>query len=120
MIFGARFQRLSDPMQYLVLAALPAPLFAVFAMAGDLPRGTLVWTFSGALLIALNAHGETISIKKLAAPAAVLIALHVPLVVWNPLRHAPSFGGIVTPIALVDYCIDYAFLWSSLRIFYSS
>jgi hypothetical protein len=113
----ASFDKLSVPMQSLVLAALTAPLFALFAIVGDLPRGTLVWTFSGALLIALNAHRETTSFRKLGPPAAVLLVLHLPLVIWNPLRQAPFFGGIVTPIAIVDGCIDYAFLWSSLQIF---
>ena len=113
----AGFDKLSSPMQSLVLAALTAPLFAVFAIFGDLPRGVLVWTFSGALVIALNAHRETTSFRKLGPPAALLLVLHLPLVIWNPLRHAPFFGGIVTPIALVDGCIDYAFLWLTARIF---
>ena len=118
MIFSReKFDKLSEPMQALVLAVLPAPLYAVFAMAGDLPRGTLVWTLSGALLIALNAHGATTSFKKFGTPAAVLVILHIPLVAWNPLRHSPFFGGIVTPTALVDGCFDYAFLWSWRRIF---
>ena len=120
MIFSrAKFEQLSDPMQTLILAVLPAPLFAVFAIAGDLSRGALVWTFSGALLIALNAHGETTSLEKLGPPGAILLVLHLPLVIWNPLRHSPFFGGVIAPIALVDYCIDYAFLWSSLKIFKS-
>jgi hypothetical protein len=111
------FDKLSVPMQSLVLAALTSPLFAVFAIVGDLSRGTLVWTFSGALLIALNAHREMKFLRKLGAPAAVLLVLHLPLVIWNPLQHAPFFGGIVTPIALVDGCFDYAFLWLIARIF---
>jgi hypothetical protein len=113
----AGFDRLSVPMQSLVLAALTAPLFAVFAIIGDLPRGTLVWTFSGALLIALNAHRETKPLRKLGPPAAVLLMLHLPLMTWNPLQHAPFFGGIVTPIAMADGCFDYAFLWLIARIF---
>lgn len=113
----AGFDKLSDPMQSLVLAALTVPLFAVFAIIGDLPRGALVWTFSGVLLIALNAHRETTSLRRLVPPAAVLLVLHLPLVICNPLQHAPFFGGIVTPIALVDGCIDYALLWLIARIF---
>jgi hypothetical protein len=113
----AGFDSLSDPMQGLVLAALTAPLFAVFAIVGDLPRGALAWTLSGALLIALNAHRGTTSLRKLVPPAAVLLGLHLPLVIWNPLQHAPFFGGIVTPVAVVDCCIDYAFLWVVVRIF---
>ena len=111
------FDKLSDPLQSLVLTALTAPLFVVFAIAGDLPRGALAWTFSGALSIALNARRDRTSFRHLAPPAAALLLLHVPLVVWNPLRHARFFGGIVTPIAMVDYCIDYAFLWWSARTF---
>ena len=113
----ASFEKLSVPMQSLVLAALTAPLFAAFVIAGELPRGALVWTLLGALLIALNALRETMSIKKLLPPAAVLLVLHFPLVIWEPLRHAPFFGGIITPIVIADYCIDYAFLWSWVRIF---
>ncbi len=120
MIFSrAKFEKLSPLMQTLVLVVLPAPLFAVFALIGALSRGALVWTFSGALLIALSAHGETTSFKKLIPPAAILLMLHLPLVIWDPFKHAPFFGGVITPIALVDYCIDYAFLWSSLKIFNS-
>ena len=113
----ACFDSLSDPMQGLILAALTAPLFAVFAIVGDLPRGALAWTLSGALLIALNAHRETTALRKLVPPAAVLLGLHLPLVIWNPLQHAPFFGGIVTPIAVIDGCIDYAFLWVAVRTF---
>jgi hypothetical protein len=113
----ADFDKLSDPMQGFVLAALTAPLFAAFAIVGDLPRGALAWTLSGALLIGPNAHRKTTSLKKLLPPAAVLLGLHLPLVIWDPLKHAPFFGGIVTPIALVDGCIDYAFLWVVVRIF---
>lgn len=113
----ARFEQLSTLMQSLVFAALTAPLFAAFMIAGDLPRGTLVWTFSGALLIALNAHKETAPLRKLGTPATLLLAFHLPLVIWDPLKHAPFFGGIVTPIVLADYCIDYAFLWLWLKCF---
>jgi hypothetical protein len=113
----AEFEKLPALMQSLVFVLLPAPLFAVFAIVGDLPRGILVWTFSGALLIALNAHKEATPFRKLGPAAAVLLLLHLPLVIWNPLQNAPFFGGIVTPIALFDYCIDYALLWSWLRVF---
>ncbi len=113
----ARFEQLSTLMQSLVFVVLTAPLFAAFAIAGDLPRGTLAWTFSGSLLIALNAHKESTSFRKLGLPATVLLAFHLPLVIWDPLKHAPFFGGIVTPIVLADYCIDYAFLWSWLKLF---
>jgi hypothetical protein len=111
------FDRLSNPMQALVLAALTAPLFAVFAIVGDLPRGALAWTLSGALLIALNAHRETTSLRNLVPPAAVLLGLHLPLVIWNPLQHVHLLGGLCTPILLVDYCMDYAFLWLTARVF---
>ena len=111
------FDKLSVPIQSLVLIAVTAPLFVVFAIAGDLPRGALAWTFSGALLIALNARRDTTSFRHLAPPAVALLLLHVPLVVWNPLRHARFFGGIVTPLALVDGYIDYAVLWLSARTF---
>ena len=118
MIFSrSKFEKRSEPVKSLVLALLPAPLAAMFAMAGDLPRGALVWTFSGALLVAVNAHAETNSYKKLMTPSGVLLVLHLPLVVWNPLRHAPFFGGIITPIAMVDYSVDYAFLWSWQKLF---
>ena len=113
----ADFEKLPVLIQSLVFVALPAPLFVVFSILGDLPRGVLVWTFSGALLIALNAYRETAPYRKLVPPATVLLVLHLPLVIWSPLQHAPFFGGIVTPVALVDYCIDYAFIWSSLKIF---
>jgi hypothetical protein len=113
----AGFDRLSVPMQSLVLVALTVPLFAVFAIVGDPSRGALVWTFSGALLIALNARRETTSFRELGLPAAVLLVMHLPLVIWNPLRHAPFFGGVIQPIALADGCIDYAFLWLTARIF---
>jgi hypothetical protein len=113
----ARFEHLSTLMQSLVFVALTAPLFAAFAIAGDLPRGTLAWTFSGALLIALNAHKETTSFRQLGFPAIILIAFHLPLVIWDPLKHAPFFGGIVTPIVMADYCFDYAFLWLWLKLF---
>ena len=113
----ARFEQLSTLMQSLVFVALTAPLFAAFAIAGDLPRGTLVWTFSGALLIALNAHKERTSFRKLGLPATVLLAFHLPLVIWDPLKYTPFFGGIVTPIVLADYFIDYAFLWLWLKLF---
>ena len=113
----AKFEQLSTLIQSLVFVALTAPLFAAFALIGDLPRGTLAWTFGGALLIALNAHKERASIKTLLPPVATLLMLHLPVVVWNPLEHAPFFGGIVTPIILVDYCLDYAFLWSWLKLF---
>ena len=117
MTFRTSFEKLSVPVQSLVLAALTAPLFAVFAIVGDLPRGTLVWTFSGALLIALNAQRDNSSFRQLGPPATILLVLHLPLVVWNPLKAAPFFGGIIQSVALVDGCIDYAFLWSYLRIF---
>lgn len=118
MIFNrARFEQLSEPMKSVVLALLPAPLFVVFAIGGDLPRGTLVWTFSSALLIAVNAQAENKSYKKLMPPSAALLVLHVPLVIWNPLRQSRFFGGIVTPITVADVCIDYAFLWLSQKIF---
>jgi hypothetical protein len=113
----AGFDRLSDPMQALILAALTAPLFAVFAIFGDLPRGALAWTLSGALLIALNAHRGKTALRKLVPPAAVLLGLHLPLVIWNPLQHVHLLGGLCTPILLVDYCMDYAFLWVAVRIF---
>ena len=113
----AGFDRLSVPLQSLALVALTAPLWAVFALVGDLPRGALIWTFSGALLIALNARRETTSFRRLATPTAVLLLLHIPLVIWNPLQHAPFFGGIITPIAMVDGCIDYAFLGLTARMF---
>lgn len=113
----ARFEKLSLPIQALVFIALPVPLFAAFSAAGDLSRGTLVWAFSTALLNALYACGEKTSLRKLGAPTAVLLTLHLFLVIWDPLRHAPLLGGLFLPIALVDYCIDYAFLWSSLQIF---
>lgn len=112
----AGFEKLSFPIQSLVLAAATSPLFAIFAIVGDLPRGTLAWTFSGALLIALNAQREKTPFKKLGPPAVILLLMHLPLVIWDPLRHASFFGGIVTPIAVVDYCIDYAFLWLGARI----
>lgn len=118
MIFSrAKFEKLSDPMQALVLALLPVPLYVVFAIAGDSARGAMAWIFAGALLIALHARGETKSFRRVAAPAAVLLALHIPVVIWDPLRHAPFFGGIITPIATVDYCVDYAFLWLWRRVF---
>lgn len=113
----AEFEKLSALKKSLIFVALTAPLFAVFALFGDLSRGTLVWTFSGALLIALNGHKERTPLRRLGPLAAVLLGLHLPLVIWNPLEHAPFFGGIVTPIVLVDYCADYAFLWLSLRVF---
>jgi hypothetical protein len=117
MTFRTSFEKLSVPVQSLVLAALTAPLFAVFAIFGDLPRGTLVWTFSGALLIALNAQRDNSSFRQLGPPATILLVLHLPLVVWNPLKAAPFFGGIIQSVALVDGCIDYAFLWSWLKLF---
>ena len=104
-------------MQAVVLVLLTAPLYAMFAIAGDSPRGALVWTFAGALLIGMNARGEMKSFRKLAAPVAVLLALHVPVVVWDPLRHSRFVGGLVTPIAIVDGSIDYAFLWLWQRVF---
>ena len=113
----AKFEKLSVPMQSLVLAALSVPLFAVFAIAGDLSRGALAGTFLGALMIAVNAQRENSSFRQLVAPAAILLIVHLPVVVWNPLKGAPFFGGIIQPIALVDGCIDYAFLWSWLRVF---
>ena len=103
-------------MQSLILAVLSAPLFAVFAIAGDVSRGALVWAFAGALLITLNALRGTISLRKLGPPAAALLLLHLPLVIWDPLKHAPFFGGVIQPIAMVDGCIDYAFVWSWLKV----
>ena len=113
----SRFDRLSVPVQSLILVALSAVLYIPFAVAGDLSRGALVWTFSGALMIALNAQRDNSSFRQLGPPAAMLLMLHFPLVVWNPLKGAPFFGGIIQPIALVDGCIDYAFVWSWLKIF---
>jgi hypothetical protein len=112
-----RFDRLSVPVQSLVLVALSAVLYIPFAIAGDLPRGALVWTFSGALMIALNAQRDNVCFRQLGPPAVILLMLHLPLVVWNPLKGAPFFGGIIQPIALVDGCIDYAFVWSWLKVF---
>ena len=113
----AHFDKLSLPIQALIFIALPAPLFAVFSIAGDLPRGALTWAFSTALLNAIYAFKERKAFSGLGLPTAVLVALHVSLVIWNPLRHAPLLGGLFLPICLVDYCVDYAFLWSSLHFF---
>ena len=113
----ASFDKLSIPVQSLVLVALSAPLFALFALAGDIPRGALAGTFLGALLIVVNAHRDNSSRKRLGPPAVILLMGHLPIVVWNPLRDAHVFGGIIQPIALVDCCIDYAFVWSWLKIF---
>jgi|ERR1700679_2299392 hypothetical protein len=113
----ARFDKLSMPVQALVFAALPFPLFIVFAVIGDIPRGALVWWFSFALLNALYAcEVKRISIAVVIATAA-LIAVHVTLVIWNPLRHFHLLGGLFLPIVIVDYCIDYAILWMILRVF---
>ena len=112
-----RFDRLSVPVQSLVLVALSAVLYIPFALAGDLHRGALVWTFSGALMIALNAQRDNSSFRQLGPPAVILLMLHLPLVVWNPLKGVPFFGGIIQPLALIDGCIDYAFVWSWLKIF---
>lgn len=111
------FDKLSVPIQSLILVALSAPLFAAFAIAGDLSRGALAWTFLGALMIAVNAQRENSSFKQLGPPAAILLMAHIPLVLWNPLRGAPFFGGIIQPVALIDGCIDYAFVWSWLKLF---
>jgi len=116
-LIRTRFDKFSVPVQSLILVALSIPLFAVFALAGDIPRGALAGTFLGALLIAVNAQRDNSSFRQLWPPAAILLMLHLPLVVWNPLRGTPVFGGIIQPIALADGCIDYAFLWSWLRIF---
>ena len=116
-LIHADFDKLSVPVQSLILAALSAPLFAVFAVAGDLSRGALAWTFSGALMIALNALRDNSSLRQLRPPAAILLMAHLPIVVWDPLQGAHFFGGIIQPIALVDGCIDYAFLWSWLKLF---
>jgi hypothetical protein len=116
-LIPASFDRLSVPVQSLVIAAISSPLFAAFALMGDIPRGTMAWTLLGALLIALNAHREKTPFRNLLIPAMVLLILHLPLVITNPLEHAPFYGGIVTPIVLVDYCLDYAFLWLVLKIF---
>jgi hypothetical protein len=112
-----RFDKLSVAVQSLVLVALSTPLFMVFAFVGDLPRGALAGTFLGALLIAVNAKRANSSFRQLGPPAAILLIAHIPVVVWDPLKHAPFFGGIIQSIALVDGCIDYAFLWSWLKIF---
>ena len=111
------FDKLSVPIQSLILVALSAPLFAAFAIAGDLSRGALAWTFLGALMIAVNAQRENSSFKQLGPPAAILLMAHFPLVMWNPLRGAPFFGGIIQPVASIDGCIDYAFVWSWLKLF---
>lgn len=111
------FDKLSVPVQSLILVALSAPLFAVFAIAGDLSRGALAWTFLGALMIAVNAQRENSSFRHLGPPAAILLMAHFPLVIWNPLRGTPFFGGIIQPVALIDGCIDYAFVWSWLKLF---
>jgi hypothetical protein len=111
------FDRLSVPVQSLILVALSAPMFAVFAIAGDMSRGALAWTFLGALMIAANAQRENATFRQLGPPAAMLLMLHIPVVVWNPLKGVPFFGGIIQPAALIDGCIDYAFLWSWLKLF---
>jgi hypothetical protein len=111
------FDKFSIPVQSLILIALSTPLFAIFALAGDLPRGALAGTFLGALLIVVNAQRNNSSLRQLGPPAAILLMAHVPVVVWNPLKGAPFFGGIIQPLALVDGCIDYAFVWSWLKLF---
>jgi hypothetical protein len=79
-----KFDKLSVPVQSLVLVALSAPLFAVFAIAGDLSRGALAWTFLGALMIAVNAQRESSSLGQLGPPAAILLMAHLP--VWYGTR----------------------------------
>lgn len=105
------FGKLSIPVQGLILLALPFPLFILFAIAGDLPRGTLVWAFSTALLNALYACGEKRILRSMGPSTAILVAFHISIVVWNPLRQVHLLGGLFVPIAVGDYCIDYALLW---------
>jgi len=113
----ARFDKLSMPVQAIVFIALPFPLFIAFAAFGELPRGALAWWFAIALLNALYAcEVKRISVT-VGLTTAVLIAVHVALVMWNPLQHVHLLGGLFLPIVITDYCIDYAFLWLILRIF---
>ena len=113
----ARFDKLSPAAQGLVFIALPFPFFIPFAIFGDLPRGTLFWAFSTALLNALFAFGEGRKSRISALSIPFLVAVHILLVIRDPLRHVHLLGGLFVPIAFIDYCIDYAFLWLITRTF---
>ena len=113
----ARFDKLPPAGQGLVFIGLSFPLFIPFAIAGDLPRGTLAWIFSSALLSASYAISVKRTDKSIAISIAMLIPFHVALMVFNPLRRVHLLGGLVMPILIVDYCMDYAFLWLITRMF---
>lgn len=107
----SHFDKLPYAVQALVFIALGLPLFVPFAISGDLSRGTLVWAFCTALLNALYACGEKRIIRIIGPSTAILVALHVLIVVANPLRQVHLLGGLFVPTALADYCVDYAYFW---------
>lgn len=85
----AHFDTLNYAQRGLVFAVLPFPLFLTFAIAGDLPRGALVWAFCTAFLHALYACGDKRIHRKIGASVVILAVLHIMIVVQNPLRHFP-------------------------------
>lgn len=113
----ASLDRLSVPLQGLVFIAISFPLYLAFSLVHDEPRGVLVWACATGLLNAFYECTKKGTSHVLYRSIAVLVAIDVGLLIWNPLRQAPLLGGLFVPIAMIAFCVDYGILWLMQKTF---
>jgi hypothetical protein len=91
----------------LVIALCSSPFFFIFAYFGDLGKGRTAAICAFAIITAVWYYWDLRRHVWFWFTVAIVIALHVPLVLFVPWTDTKYPGVVLLPFALLDYGIVY-------------